>query len=96
MSEITLKEKLYEIYSRGNGEISAANSHLKGVLFTLIDACFTDAQQRKAFKDLVSQEVDKAFYAGARDILVGIFKEVGKVTGCEIFMDSTPIVPSSK
>jgi tyrosyl-tRNA synthetase len=79
--------KLYEIYQRAHAAVLQESSFLKGRVLTLVDAAFSDPQQRKAFKDLVAQEIEKAFHGGDRDILVYAFKEVGKLYGEEIFPD---------
>lgn len=82
-------DELYERYTVWHRIFQQSNSHLGGRLLTLIDASFADPQQRKAFKDLVSQELDRNFIESARDHLICLYNEIS-----EIFRDK-PLFPNN-
>ncbi len=78
---------MFKIYRDYHERFSFDKGHLKGRLLTLVDAAFSDPEQRKAFKDLLSQEVDRNFIEGAREHLIYLFKAVTKGTKDEMFQD---------
>lgn len=82
-------QMLRDTYASCHESLHAANSHLKGMLLTLADASFSDPQQRKAFKDLLSQQLERAFHSETREILVFTFRQVGLITGEEIFPEGS-------
>lgn len=86
--------KVYELYTQCHGSFLENNSYLKGRLLTLADASFTDPQQRKAFKDLLAQEVDSNFRTHAREQLILTFQQVGKLMGETLFADYDDARPS--
>lgn len=71
---------LYQAYSECHNNLVEIYSHIKGELFTLADSSFSDPQQRKAFKDLACQSLDRLFREGIRDTLVRTFKKVSEIT----------------
>lgn len=88
MSKVTKEEdELYKLYSETHLCFQQSLSHLKGKLLTLADASFADAQQRKAFKDLVSQTVDQFSYQDTRENVIFAFKQVALLEGRELFAD---------
>lgn len=89
ITDTATAEKLRDIYVSCHESLHATNSHLKGTLLTLADASFTDPQQRKAFKDLLSQQLERSFHSETREILVHYFKKIGLVTGEEIFSETS-------
>lgn len=78
---------MYQLYSRCYESILKDNSYLAGRLLTLSDASFSDPQQRKAFKDLISQEIDAVFRERTRDTITYYFNEMSKLNGDELFPD---------
>ena len=58
MSKINVKTTIVEkLANELDGRIRGAYRQLEGELLTLIDATFTDPEQRKAQKDIVKQKI---------------------------------------
>ena len=77
--------KVYPIYENFHNRLSEENSYLKGKLLTLADATFSDPIQRKAFKDLLSQEIENHFHDPVRHAIVIAFRDVAVLVGEELF-----------
>lgn len=81
-------DEVYERYSFWHQEFNTDTMWLKGRLLTLSDASFSDPQQRKAFKDLVSQIVDEFFRERIRSNIICTLNEVCDIlVGEKLFSD---------
>lgn len=72
-------DELYERYTVWYRIFQQSNSHLCGRLLTLFDASFADPQQRKAFKDLVSQELERNFIERQCNHLIFLYNEISEI-----------------
>ncbi len=79
-------EEIYERYSYWHNEFYKQNGWMTGKILTLADASFSDAEQRKAFKDLVKQAFDEHFREHARSNLICLYNEACNIlVGSELF-----------
>lgn len=87
-------EEVYERYSFWHNQFFDQNNYLRGKLLTIADAAFADAQQRKAFKDLLNQTLDAHFREYARGNLICLYNEVCEIMGQEpLFPYDSPATP---
>jgi len=55
--------------------------NLEGKLLTLIDASFSDPQQRKAFKDVVKELVTKSYHQPIYDMFDSLSNQIAIIVG---------------
>lgn len=75
----------YQVYSSTHQYLHDSHSHLLGRILTLVDATFVDAEQRKAFKDLVKSEFNDGWNDDMRDIIYSQFCCVANLLGDKDF-----------
>lgn len=89
-------EEIYERYSWWHNEFFKQNGWLMGKLLTLADAAFADAEQRKAFKDLIKQTLEEHFRENARGNLICLYNEACNIlVGEMLFSNDSPATLSS-